>query len=112
MQQVDFRSSLDVSKPLSPNDARRLIRVILEEGHNLSFSDHALDELEDDDMDMVDVMNVLRCYREVGKAEPHPRTGAWTYRVRTDRMCVVVEFRSTTKIQIITGWRNQRKRGR
>ena len=74
----------------------------------MSFSNHAVDELENDEMNMVDVLNVLRCCREVDKAEPHQRSGAWTYRVHTERMCVVVEFRSTTKIQIVTGWRKKK----
>jgi hypothetical protein len=111
MSRVDLRSTHDVSKPLSPAAARRLIQAILEEGHALSFTDHALGELEDDEMNMVDVTNVLRCCRVVDAAEPHVKTGAWTYRVHTERMCVVVEFPSATKIRIVTGWR-EKKEGR
>jgi len=67
MAKIDFRSLLDVSRPLAPADARRLARVILQEGHSLSFSDHAVEELEADDMDMVDVTNAMKC-AECGKA--------------------------------------------
>lgn len=56
-------------------------------------------------MSMVDVVNVLRCNRTVDPPEPHIVTGAWTYRVHTERMCVVVEFASPTRIRIVTGWR-------
>ncbi len=109
MAKVDFRSSLDVSRPLAPNDARRLARVILQEGHSLSFSDHAVEELEADDMDMLDVTNVIRCAHRCDPAERHERTSTWTYRLHTQNMCVLVSFPSTSRVRIVTAWRTKRR---
>ena len=108
MPPLDPRSRIDVSKPLAAGQARRLLNANLEEGHKLSFSEHACDELEKDDMDMMDVMNVLRCGQRIDAPEPHPNTGAWNYRVHTHKMCVVVEFVSETHVRIVTGWRREK----
>ena len=70
-------------EPLSPPDARRLIREILH-------------------LTMVDVTNVLRG----GVVDPAEfENGSWRYRVRTARIAVIVAFRSETELRVVTAWR-------
>lgn len=106
---LDVGSTIDVSEPISEGVAKNLIREILKAGHNLSFSDHAVEEMEKDDMDMVDVVNVLRGCQYIDPAEQHVQTGSWTYRVHTSNFCVVVAFRSTTKLRLVTAWRKKKR---
>jgi hypothetical protein len=70
-------------EPLSPPDARRLIREILH-------------------LTMVDVTNVLRG----GVVDPAEfENGSWRHRVRTARIAVIVAFRSETELRVVTAWR-------
>lgn len=57
-------------------------------------------------MTTVDASNVLRAgqIREEGEEE----NGTIRYRVHTERMCVVIAFRSTTTVRVITAWRKNR----
>ena len=49
-----------------------------------------------------DCANVLRA----GVVEePEFERGSWRYRVRTQRMYVVVAFRSENELSIVTAWR-------
>jgi hypothetical protein len=91
-------------EPLEPNRARRLIREILEKG-SLSFSGHSEKALADDDLSTVDAVNVLRGgVVEFAEFE----NGSWRYRVRTQRMVVVIVFRSASEIAVVTAWREKR----
>lgn len=86
--------------PLRPDEARKLIRDILTNGV-VSLSDHACGEMSKDDLTMVDCTNALRC----GVVEaPELIKGSWRYRVRTNRIVVVVAFRSETHLRIVTAW--------
>jgi Domain of unknown function (DUF4258) len=88
-------------EPYSPGEAKRLIGRILEAG-DVRFSQHALDEMAKDALDTVDCTNVLRG----GVVEPGEwENRSWRYHVRTARMCVVVAFRSTTALVVVTAWR-------
>lgn len=54
---------------------------------------------------MVDVVNILRG----GVVEqPELVNGTWRYRVRTQRMTVVIAFRSDAEIRVVTAWRLRR----
>ena len=89
------------NEPLNEAQAKRLIRHILESG-TVSLSDHALEELAKENMTTVDAVNVLRG----GVVEPAEfERGSWRYRVRTQRMYVVVAFRSEKHLVIVTAWR-------
>lgn len=91
-------------EPLEPSRARRLIREILEKG-SVSFSGHSEKALADDDLSTVDAVNVLRG----GVVEPAEfENGSWRYRVRTQRMVVVIVFRSTSEMAVVTAWREKR----
>jgi hypothetical protein len=88
-------------EPLSPRDAKRLIARILATG-DVRFSQHALDEMAKDHLDTVDCTNVLRG----GVVDPPEwENRSWRYHVRTARMCVVVAFRSSTALAVVTAWR-------
>jgi hypothetical protein len=91
----------DISGPLGTYAARDLVRKILREGVT-RFSQHARDEMEKDDLSTMDCTNVLRG----GTVEPPElERGSWRYRVLTNRMCVVVAFRSKNELVVITAWR-------
>ena len=93
-----------MNEPLSPPEAKRLIREILAGGEVVS-SRHATKEMDTDDVTMVDCINVLRG----GIVEPAEwENGTWRYRVHTQRTWVVVAFRSETRLVIVTAWRSKR----
>ena len=92
---------VDVDQPLDCPTAKRLMRKALDDGV-VAFTKHAEEELTEDDLTMVDCVNVLRA----GIVEPpEMQNGSWRYRVTTSRICVVVVFRSETKIVVVTAWR-------
>lgn len=91
-------------EPFDPPEAKRRIREILEAGV-VAPSSHAFREMDKDGLTMVDCTNVLRG----GWVEPAEwENGSWRYRVRTARICVVVAFRSESKLAIVTAWRETR----
>lgn len=90
--------------PLGTTAAKRLIRHIIEAG-TVRFSGHALAEMARDELTAVDCVNVLRG----GVVEPPElERGTWRYRVKTNRICVVVAFRSEHELVVVTAWRIQR----
>jgi hypothetical protein len=90
-------------EPFDPPEAKKRIRSILDTGVVVP-SGHALEEMEKDDLTLVDCTNVLRG----GFVEPAEwERGTWRYRVRTARICVVVAFRSESKLAIVTAWRER-----
>jgi hypothetical protein len=91
-------------EPFHPSRARPLIRQILKSG-TVIFTKHADAEMAKDDITAVDCANVLR-----GGVveEPELENETWRYRVRTDRMCFVIAFRSKTCLVVVTGWRIRR----
>jgi Domain of unknown function (DUF4258) len=88
-------------EPYTPELAQRLIRAAIRTGI-VTLTSHARDEMKADHLDMADVLNVLR---GGWVEEPEYENRAWRYRVRTNRLCVVVEFRSETEIVVVTAWR-------
>lgn len=99
---IYYLSSMD--EPLSQPEAKRLIREILARGEVVS-SRHATEEMKNDDLTMVDCINVLRG----GVVEPAEwENGTWRYRVHTQRIWVVVAFRSETRLVVVTAWRSKR----
>lgn len=90
-------------EPLPPAQAKQLIGRILT-GGDVSFSEHALSEMVEDDLDIVDVRAVLRG----GVVEPgEMNNGSWRYRVRAKGIFVVVAFRSETRVQVVTAWKTR-----
>lgn len=89
---------------LDRNAARKLIAFI-RTGGTVAIWQHCHDELAKDDLDALDVDNVLRCGQI--EEEPEFERNNWRYRVRTPRMCVVVQFDSRTELAVVTAWRIQ-----
>src|SRR4026209_829995 len=93
--------SFDPLQPLDTGLAKKWIRQIIERGV-VVHSNHALEQMEEDELTMVDCTNVLRG----GQVQyPELKDGTWRYRVLTSRICVVVAFRSEEELRIVTAWR-------
>lgn len=98
---------MDVTKPMSSAEARKLARVILSSmtGAQVVFSGHALTEMAKDGMVRADVVSILRgapLVREDGWK------GGWRYRFETSQMVAVVTFVSETRLIVVTAWRIRR----
>lgn len=60
------------------------------------------------DLSEIDVKNVLRG----GVVDPGEYENCrWTYQIRTQRMAVVVAFRSETELVVVTAWREKSEGG-
>jgi hypothetical protein len=93
-----------MKEPLSPPEAKALITAILATGA-YTLSSHALKEMEKDNLIADDAVNVLRG----GVVEPGEfENGSWRYRVRTNKIYVVVSFRSETEMVVVTCWRKKK----
>jgi uncharacterized protein DUF4258 len=92
----------ELVEPLDIEEAKALIRRILRSGKTILVN-HAKERMASRAMTSLDVMNVLRC----GTPDyPEQEGTKYRYRVCTERMTVVVEFRSRTCLVVVTAWRN------
>lgn len=97
---------MDVRARLAANAARKLIGEILRSpAGRVTYSRHAREEMKKDDLTEVDVVNVLRGGRITEPAEE--QDGTWRYRVHTEKIWVVVAFRSATELVVVTVWRKR-----
>jgi hypothetical protein len=95
---------LERPEPLSPPEAKKLVRTILDEGVFV-VCPHAQDECRKDSITDPDLVNVLRG----GVYDPAEwENGSWRYPVRTARLHVVMRFESETEIEVVTAWRYRR----
>ena len=93
-------------EPLSPANAKPLIRAILDGGVYV-FSRHAGLEMAKDDLAPADCLNALRA----GNVRPAEYEGtSWRYRVQTYHITVVIAFRSSNELVVITAWRIKPRR--
>ena len=72
----------------------------------MAFSQHAINEMRADKLNLVDCVNVLRAgaLRQPADLEK----GTWRYRVQTNHITVVIAFRSEGELVIVTAWRRKR----
>jgi hypothetical protein len=90
-----------MDEPLNDQAAQKLVREILKDG-TVFFTPHAQKAMADDRLTAVDVENVLRAgWVEMSEYE----NGEWRYRVRTNRIAVVVAFESDVELTVVTVWR-------
>jgi hypothetical protein len=61
--------------------------------------------MADDQLTTVDCVNVMRAGAVTEPADFE--RGTWRYRIHTNRICVVVAFRSETEIVVVTAWRKR-----
>jgi uncharacterized protein DUF4258 len=90
-----------MGEPLSNQEGQKRAREILNSG-TVFFAPHAQKAMADDGLTTVDVENVLRAgWVEMSEYE----NGEWRYRVRTNRIAVIVAFESETELTVVTVWR-------
>jgi hypothetical protein len=94
-----------LKEPLSPDAATALIHTITRTGQ-VAFSQHAIDEMRADDLTLVDCVNVLRAGAVRQPADLIHET--WRYRIQTNRITVVIAFRSEHELVIVTAWRHKK----
>ena len=91
--------------PISTNDAKRGIRRILN-GGRIVWTQHARDEMANDDLTTVDCVNVLRG----GVVQPPDFIrGTWRYRVESRTIAVVIAFGLEDELRVVTAWRKEEK---
>ncbi len=89
-------------EPLAPGEARKLLRRILQDGVITYSIPHALERLAQRNISTVDCENVLRG----GTVDPGEwENGAWRYRVRTQKIELIVQFLSDEELLIVNAWR-------
>jgi hypothetical protein len=104
--------------PLKATDAKKLIRRLLDDGVFRVSSPHGRKAMDDDNLNDVDAVNVLRAGVP---REAEWENGAWRYHMETQRMCFVVEFEpevevlpdessdvSEMEVVVVTAWRKNR----
>lgn len=91
-----------LEEPLSPPQAKLIIRQILEAGIVTYSRPHAVDRLRTRNISTLDCENVLYGGAVGG---PEFENGSWRYQVYTTKMCVVIRFQDERTLQIVTAWR-------
>ena len=92
-----------MNEPLPAPGVKRLAKVIAVAG-TVIYSSHALIEMAKDKLTKADIERVLRG----GSAgEGEWENGSWRYHMRTPSIVVVIVFRSTTALVIVTAWRKR-----
>ena len=92
-------------EPLNAHDATRLIHTIAREG-DVGWSHHGREQMQARTMTAGDCLNVMRSGVVTEPADLI--SGTWRYRIHTQRMSVVVAFRTDTELTVVTAWRNRR----
>ncbi|MBT3328095.1 MAG: DUF4258 domain-containing protein [Gemmatimonadales bacterium] len=92
-----------VDEPIDESQLRPILRKVLETGE-LSFTCHAFEEMEKDELVEQDIRNCLWAGRFDGCDFER---GSWRYRVRTGWIVVVVALRSEAQIVVVTAWRER-----
>ena len=88
-------------EPLQQAAVRKVVRQILEEGE-VEFWRHAEEEMAKDRLSQADCINVLR---GGWPDAPEFESGRWRYRIRTTKICVVIQFESDNHLAVVTVWR-------
>ena len=91
-----------MKQPFSKGEAKKRLRKILNSGFVSYSRPHAIERLEERKLSMLDCENVLRG-GIVDEAEYE--NASWRYRVRTQKIAVIIEFLSEEEILIVTAWR-------
>jgi Domain of unknown function (DUF4258) len=90
------------SETLSSPEVRALARTILESGQ-IRYSKHAKEEMAKDRLSVQDVVNVVRAGVVANAAECE--NGSWRWRFWTQKIVVIVAFRSERELRVVTAWR-------
>lgn len=96
----------ELREPLPSHEAKALMRRIIATSE-VRFSNHALEEMTKDPLGPVSKVDVINVIRGGVVDDVSLRDGTWRYRVRTVRISVVVAFRGTSALAVVTAWRNE-----
>ncbi len=88
------------AEPLAPDVAQRVIRHILATG-GVVVSRHARERMTRHHLELKDCDHALRAGWVLAGEWHH---GRWRYQVRTQRVTVVVTFRSLAELVVVTAW--------
>ena len=103
MSMIDFRS-----KQVDKEKARKTVReIVSRHATNVVFSSHAQEELRKDGYSIMDGWNVLKASSSkiVRNGELDNKTAAFRYRLETNQIALVIQFRPNGKgLVVITGW--------
>lgn len=114
MSYIDIMSPLDYkTSRLNRNEARKQVtKVMKEHPGNLYFSNHALKELEKDDLTTLDALNILKSSDSKILKDGELEKGSYRYRIETTNIMVVIAFREDGKgISVITAWDKRKNMG-
>jgi hypothetical protein len=104
LDRLDRSRAVDEHEPLSNDAAAALCREIQNDGE-VEYHPHALKAAQDDGLVTADLENVLRA-GFVDQSEEHGKPFRhWRYRMRTQRMAVVVVFQRWDSLLVVTTWR-------
>jgi hypothetical protein len=94
------------SHKMDRNQARKLLNQIMKKhAQNLRFSKHALKEIANDNLSIVDIINVIKSPSARILVEPELEHGSYRYRLETQNILVVLSFVSKTEAVVVTAWR-------
>jgi hypothetical protein len=92
---------MPLQQPLLPDAASAVIRKVLRSG-TVYFSEHGLEEMDDDGILQPDVVQTLVRGRV---SEAYFRDGSWRHRVARGGVEVVVAIESDERLVVVTAWK-------
>ena len=92
---------MPLQQPLLPEAARAAIQKVLK-GGTVYFSEHGLEEMDDDGILQPDVIQTLLRGRV---SEAYFRDGSWRHRVARGGIEVVVALESDERLVVVTAWK-------
>lgn len=93
-------------KRLDKTQARKLVAEIVNKNPSgIRYSNHGFKEMGDDDLTMNDILNVIKSPDAKITEEPEFIRGSYRYRLRTEKITVVIAFNSPTEVVVVTAWR-------
>ena len=95
-----------LNEPLSALELKNLLRAILDNPGALRYSKHALDEMAKDSIIKPEIHSALRAGQMT--EPPEMENGTWRYRIRTQKLVIVVALRSEAIATVITAWKLRR----
>ena len=99
------------TKRLNKNAARKLIaRIVNEHSQEVVFSRHALQEMDKDDLNTIDIWNVLKSTDSRLLKDGELERGSYRYRLETAFLTVVLAFHQGGEgLSIVTAWDKRKK---
>jgi len=102
---IDKKSLIDIRSRLEKTQARKCLAEFLNKNpNNVSFTKHALEQIQKRDLISGDILNVLRAGQI--QNDPEYEKNSWRYQIETRKITVIFAFSRPDKIRIITAWRN------